>query len=1110
MLFSANPVLTSVGVLPPASIQKMLDYLVMCIRSLFGGDIAKVDFSQMLHIQYVLIQHGQSEELYGTLAAEVKQTVELVAQRLVESQTNLAPNDWITVLASTWRHFLHVVENLRTICPHLDAMVAVFDRQSVADYALELWHETILLSNDTLQAISDRVVDNFNLTRDTSGLKISGPILTLANMLHLTDPLANTSGLACIQNNYITNIRIVLGKRRTKLLQQYQRLDALFEQVQMEHMGLSELDQVGVLVKTIQKMNFESEQRARANNTPYNADSSMFDSDKPTAGRPEGYELSYVVNYCHKVEFWVAQELSLAQQILSTSTCHMIKTILYEELVKDAAPVLILDWVDGLLYHVKQHNTPQVKLIFQTLITGGVPLDEILQHIKEYFQSETSRLTQHCIASSSADDGNKDKTSTAPKQHNCIVLVNSLHHLYDQHISIVHQACESNLELIQCINESFVSAVSASASIPRLLAEYIDLLLRTTVNTLSLTHPNRYAAGNFVLGNLRKAGPETFASLQLSQASPHNPHVVTAQQKILAEFDAGVTKWLALVEILVDQDIYEAEHRTLTTDRLFSQLHNNSHYTMKDFQTWSTTLKTALQQIRATKSATDRQLLPRGATAEKINHNLLGAALRQLNDTKENNFIQLMLQCSTSPHLPLFLLLEGYVWENLQLVANPQQLPLHFMEGLLRDYTRSAELSITYNKDEFYQDALTIYSGTMARQRAEDMKAEPNNNSIVENDDDIDDTAMSDAIATTKTTTTTTTPTITTTAKNILNDLPTAYPLPQDRKDDYGAFLPHLTPTILTHGVWNNTLSPVIDSSLLPAVNYNATNLKSTQTMAPILLKTSNAYYPTLNVPPEVSSLLATLQENYCLHKRVGRKVIWNYEAFTAIVVATFHHPEQQKVQQVELVCNFFQFLILNLFNHKTKLSYTYDEIAELTGIIQAQRAADTELQLNTSLLSLIHPRVGVLKKHPDRPVFAPDDVFTWNHRFQSAAHRFHIPKANVQAFKIQQDKFNEKTKTTKQTAAQQTGAVGGDNANNLVNQAIFRRETAVDAAIVRILKKEQEMKHAELIAKVQGDLKHIFVPDEVFIKHRIERQIDEWNIERDGDDRNLYRYLAD
>jgi len=69
-------------------------------------------------------------------------------------------------------------------------------------------------------------------------------------------------------------------------------------------------------------------------------------------------------------------------------------------------------------------------------------------------------------------------------------------------------------------------------------------------------------------------------------------------------------------------------------------------------------------------------------------------------------------------------------------------------------------------------------------------------------------------------------------------------------------------------------------------------------------------------------------------------------------------------------------------------------------------------------------------------------------------------------------------------------------------------RSIAVEAAIVRIMKSRRKLGHNELIQEVLTALSN-FQPNPAQIKQKIEQLIERDYLERDPDDRTLYRYLA-
>ena len=69
-------------------------------------------------------------------------------------------------------------------------------------------------------------------------------------------------------------------------------------------------------------------------------------------------------------------------------------------------------------------------------------------------------------------------------------------------------------------------------------------------------------------------------------------------------------------------------------------------------------------------------------------------------------------------------------------------------------------------------------------------------------------------------------------------------------------------------------------------------------------------------------------------------------------------------------------------------------------------------------------------------------------------------------------------------------------------------RSIAVEAAIVRIMKSRRKLGHNELVQEVITALRN-FQPNPAQIKQKIDQLIERDYLERDPDDRTLYRYLA-
>ena len=74
--------------------------------------------------------------------------------------------------------------------------------------------------------------------------------------------------------------------------------------------------------------------------------------------------------------------------------------------------------------------------------------------------------------------------------------------------------------------------------------------------------------------------------------------------------------------------------------------------------------------------------------------------------------------------------------------------------------------------------------------------------------------------------------------------------------------------------------------------------------------------------------------------------------------------------------------------------------------------------------------------------------------------------------------------------------------------EALYRlRRHQMDAAIVRIMKARQTLKHPDLVTEVVKQLRGRFTPKPVDIKKRIVNLIELEYLERDGNDRQRYHY---
>jgi cullin 3 len=178
------------------------------------------------------------------------------------------------------------------------------------------------------------------------------------------------------------------------------------------------------------------------------------------------------------------------------------------------------------------------------------------------------------------------------------------------------------------------------------------------------------------------------------------------------------------------------------------------------------------------------------------------------------------------------------------------------------------------------------------------------------------------------------------------------------------------------------------------------------------------------------------------------------------------------------------QYLVLQCFEFND--SITFADMCKKTGV-PAQLLA-------RQALSLAHPKVGVLKKTPNSPACEDDHVFAFNNAFQTAVYKVRVPLIASSSLA----KPNADANSNKQPQAP------------VVSQKVMaQRKTAIDAAVLRVMKRRKEVEHNDLVREVAESLASIFTVDAAAVKLRIEGLIDQDYMERADNERSLYRYIA-
>ena len=227
---------------------------------------------------------------------------------------------------------------------------------------------------------------------------------------------------------------------------------------------------------------------------------------------------------------------------------------------------------------------------------------------------------------------------------------------------------------------------------------------------------------------------------------------------------------------------------------------------------------------------------------------------------------------------------------------------------------------------------------------------------------------------------------------------------------------------------------------------------------------------PPCRIPPALESVINNFRRIYT-HKNAGKELKWRLDLGQADVAVKFS-PETTK----RLLVTTPMMLILLCFNQGQRI-ITLDMILRETGM-PLDVIAD-------HLLSLCHPSIQVLLKNPNNTSLEPSHKFMINAKFQAKTARVQIPPLKLWA----------------PAAAQEA-----DESKKAIQ---LGREIMASAAIVRILKARKTLKHTQLVQLVQEQLMPRFQPEPDFIRKRIELLILDGYLERDEEDRSLYKYVA-
>eukprot|EP00177_Eucheuma_denticulatum_P000766 GFKZ01001381.1.p1 GENE.GFKZ01001381.1~~GFKZ01001381.1.p1 ORF type:complete len:852 (+),score=133.99 GFKZ01001381.1:654-3209(+) len=211
--------------------------------------------------------------------------------------------------------------------------------------------------------------------------------------------------------------------------------------------------------------------------------------------------------------------------------------------------------------------------------------------------------------------------------------------------------------------------------------------------------------------------------------------------------------------------------------------------------------------------------------------------------------------------------------------------------------------------------------------------------------------------------------------------------------------------------------------------------------------------------------------EDYYYSKHEGRRLTWQPLLGTADIRGRFGGG----TRTVDLCSvSAYAMCILMLFNDKDCL--TCKEIGEATQI--------PEKELHRHLQSLSLAKYRVLRKEPREKEVKPEDKFYFNDDFTTKNRRI-----KMQVISAAKENGNERNQTR--------GRIDDD------------RRPLIDTAIVRIMKHRKVLGHTALVVEVTSQLSSRFEPNLQDIKKRIESLVEREYIERDTQNRQVYKYLA-
>ncbi|KAI9350328.1 Cullin [Obelidium mucronatum] len=269
--------------------------------------------------------------------------------------------------------------------------------------------------------------------------------------------------------------------------------------------------------------------------------------------------------------------------------------------------------------------------------------------------------------------------------------------------------------------------------------------------------------------------------------------------------------------------------------------------------------------------------------------------------------------------------------------------------------------------------------------------------------------------------------------------------------------------------------------------NSNQSETESFQLSVKVLSIAIWPSFPThsMNYPQSLLTTITRFEHFYLTKRHTGRKLTWIHNMGNADLRANF--PKGRKEVNMSV---FAMIILLTCFNDGLPATegtpVPYKTILESTGIPASE--------LKRTLQSLSLAKFRLLTKGSKGKEVLEKDEFALNLGFTA-------PQMKIKILTI--------------SSGSSSGGGGAKEMENDQERGETQekideeRKHQVEAAIVRIMKSRKRLDHNKLVVEVTEQLSSRFMPTPAMIKTRIEGLIEREYLERDANERKVYKYVA-